>query len=140
MEEADTAALFAGKTVMLFAVPGAFTPTCSEKHLPSYLAKAEELKAKGIEIMCLSVNDPFVMKAWSAHAGAEGKITMLADGNGDFAEALGLTFDGSPFYMGTRAQRFAMRVENGIVKDLQIEAPGEFKVSAAENMCERLAA
>jgi peroxiredoxin len=140
MEEVDTAEIFAGKTMILFAVPGAFTPTCTEKHMPSYLAKADDFKAKGIEIMCLSVNDPFVMNAWSKQLGCAGKISMLPDGNGDFAKTLGLTFDGAPFYMGTRAQRFAMLVENGIVKDLQIEAPGEFKVSSADNMCERLAA
>lgn len=123
---------FAGRTVALFAVPGAFTPTCSAKHLPGFVEKRDELKAKGVdEIACTSVNDAFVMGAWAKSADADG-ITMLADGNGDFAEALGLTMDGSKFGMGKRSQRYTMLVEDGVVKQLHVEAPGEFKVSSAE--------
>jgi peroxiredoxin len=104
----DTNDLFGGRTVALFAVPGAFTPTCSAKHLPGFIDKADEIGGKGVdEIVCLSVNDAFVMGAWGKSAGAEGKITMLADGNGDFAEALGLTMDGSKFGMGKRSQRYS---------------------------------
>ncbi|MBA2936284.1 peroxiredoxin [Sphingomonas sp. CGMCC 1.13654] len=129
---------FAGKTVALFAVPGAFTPTCSAKHLPGFIDKADELKAKGVDaIACTSVNDVFVMGAWGKSSGAEG-ITMLADGNGAFAEAVGLTMDGSKFGMGTRSQRYSMLVEDGVVKQLNVEGPGEFKVSTADHMLGQL--
>jgi peroxiredoxin len=129
---------FAGKTVALFAVPGAFTPTCSAKHLPGFIDKAGELKAKGVDaIACTSVNDVFVMGAWGKDAGAEG-VTMLADGNGAFAEAVGLTMDGSKFGMGTRSQRYSMLVEDGIVKQLNVEGPGEFKVSTADYLLGQL--
>ena len=129
---------FAGKTVALFAVPGAFTPTCSVKHLPGYVEKGQDLKAKGVdEIACVSVNDPFVMGAW-AKATDAGDITMLADGNGDFAQALGLTMDGSKFGMGRRSQRYSMLVEDGVVKQLNVEAPGEFKVSSAEHLLDEM--
>ena len=125
---------FAGKTVALFAVPGAFTPTCSAKHLPGFIEKAGELKARGIDaIACTSVNDVFVMGAWGQSAGAEG-ITMLADGNGAFAQAVGLTMDGSKFGMGTRSQRYSMLIEDGVVKQLNVEGPGEFKVSTADHL------
>ena len=128
----------AGKTIALFAVPGAFTPTCSAKHLPGYVEKAEDLKAKGIdEIACTAVNDPFVMGAWGKAAGSA-DVTMLADGNGDFAEALGLTMDGSGFGLGKRGQRFSMVVNDGVVEQLHVEAPGDFKVSAADYMIEQL--
>lgn len=137
-EQVDTTSYFAGRRVALFAVPGAFTPTCSARHLPGFIEKAAELKAKGVdEIACTSVNDAFVMGAWSKSAGAEG-ITMLADGNGGFAEAVGLTMDGSKFGMGTRSQRYAMVVNDGVVESLDVEAPGEFKVSSAEHMLEVL--
>ncbi len=130
----DSAEYFAGRTVALFAVPGAFTPTCSAKHLPGYIEKAQELKAKGVdEIACTSVNDPFVLGAWSKANDAEG-ITMLADGNAGFAEALGLTMDGSKFGLGTRSQRYSMLVEDGVVKELNVEAPGAFEVSSAEHL------
>lgn len=129
----ETDQLFAGRTVALFAVPGAYTPTCSAKHLPGFIEKADELKGKGVdEIVCISVNDVFVMGAWGKAAGADGKVTMLADGNGDFAKALGLTMDASRFGMGLRSQRFSMLVKDGIVTELNIEEPGAFKVSAAE--------
>ncbi|MDP1026324.1 peroxiredoxin [Sphingomonas sp. KR1UV-12] len=133
-DQVDTASYFAGRTVALFAVPGAYTPTCSAKHLPGFVAQADALKAKGVdEIACTAVNDAFVLDAWSKSSGADG-VTMLADGNGDFAKALGLTMDGSKFGMGTRSQRYAMLVEDGVVKQLHVEAPGEFKVSTAENL------
>jgi peroxiredoxin len=132
-EPVETDALFKGRTVALFAVPGAFTPTCSAKHLPGYIEQADTLYGKGVdEIVCLSVNDVFVMGAWGKAAGADGKVTMLADGNGDFARALGLTMDGSRFGMGLRAQRFSMLVKDGVVTHLNVEEPGAFKVSAAE--------
>ena len=131
-EPVDTADYFKGRRIALFEVPGAFTPTCSAKHLPGFVDKDAELKAKGIdEIVCTSVNDPFVMGAWGKSSNAEG-VTMLADGNGDFAEAIGLAMDSSKFGMGKRSQRYAMLVENGVVKQLHVEAPGEFKVSSAE--------
>ena len=130
---------FKGKRVALFAVPGAFTPTCSARHLPSYVDKAEELKAKGIdEIACISVNDPFVMAAWGERDGSD-DITMIADGNGEFAQAVGLTMDGSKFGLGQRSQRYSMIVDDGIVEQLNIEAPGEYRASSAENMIDQLA-
>jgi peroxiredoxin len=123
---------FKGKKVALFAVPGAFTPTCSARHLPSYVEKAQELKDKGIdEIACVSVNDPFVMGAWNDRDGSS-DITMLADGNGDFTEALGLTMDGSKFGLGKRSQRYSMIVNDGVVEQLNVEAPGEYRASTAE--------
>ena len=129
---------FKGRRVALFSVPGAFTPTCSAKHLPGFVAKAAELKAKGInEIACTAVDDPFVMGAWGKSAGSA-DVTMLADGNGEFARALGLTMDGSGAGLGQRGQRFAMVVNDGVVEKLFVEAPGEFKVSSAEHMLENL--
>jgi len=129
---------FAGKKVALFSVPGAYTPTCSAKHLPGFVEKAEELKAKGVdEIACTAVNDAFVMGAWNNEAGSS-DITMLADGNGDFAQAVGLTMDGSGFGMGQRGQRFSMVVNDGVVEQLNVEAPGDFSVSSAEHMLGQL--
>ena len=126
---------FKGRKVALFSVPGAFTPTCSAKHLPGYVEKADELKARGIdEIACTAVNDAFVMGAWSKAGGADGKVTMLADGNGNFAKAIGLEMDGSAYGLGTRGQRYSMIVDDGVVEQLNVEAPGEFKVSSAEHM------
>ena len=137
-EPVQASDFFKGRKVALFSVPGAFTPTCSAKHLPGYVEKAAALKAKGIdEIACTAVNDPFVMGAWGKASGSA-DVTMLADGNGDFAKALGLTMDGSGFGLGTRGQRFAMVVNDGVVEQLFVEAPGEFKVSAAEHMLENL--
>ena len=133
-----SAEYFAGKRVALFAVPGAYTPTCSARHLPSYVDKAGELKAKGIdEVACTSVNDAFVMGAWGRDDGSD-DITMLADGNGEFAQAVGLTMDGSKFGMGTRSQRYSMVVNDGVVEQLNVEAPGEYKASSAEHMLEQL--
>ena len=133
-EQVSTTDVFAGKRVALFAVPGAFTPTCSAQHLPGFIAQADALKAKGVdEIACTSVNDVFVMKAWGQTSNA-GDITMLADGNADFAGAVGLTMDGSKFGMGTRSQRYTMLVNDGVVEQLFVEAPGEFKVSSAEHL------
>jgi peroxiredoxin len=134
----STAEFFGGRKVALFAVPGAYTPTCSAKHLPSFVEKAEELKGKGVEeIACTSVNDAFVMSAWNRDHGSEG-ITMLADGNGQFAETLGLTMDGSKFGMGKRSQRYSMIVNDGVVEQLNVEAPGEYQVSGAETLLGQL--
>lgn len=133
-DQIDSETFFKGRRVALFAVPGAFTPTCSAKHLPGFVEKADELKAKGVdEIACTSVNDAFVMGAWAKASDAAG-ITMLADGNGEFAAAIGLTMDGAKFGMGTRSQRYAMIVNDGVVEHLDVEAPGEFKVSSAEHV------
>ena len=124
---------FAGKKVVLFAVPGAFTPTCSAKHLPGFVNNAAALKAKGVdEIACISVNDAFVMGAWGKSASADGKVEMLADGNGEFAEAMGLVLDASGGGLGKRMQRFAMVVDNGKITHLNVEEPGAFEVSSAE--------
>lgn len=137
-DQVTTTEFFAGRRVALFAVPGAFTPTCSARHLPSFVERGEELKARGIdEIACTAVNDPFVMGAWAKQGDAAG-ITMLADGNGLFADALGLSFDGSKFGMGKRSQRYAMVVSDGIVEQVNVEAPGEFKVSSADYLLESL--
>jgi peroxiredoxin len=130
---------FGGKRVALFAVPGAFTPTCSARHLPSYVEKGAELKGKGIdEIACISVNDPFVMNAWGERDGSA-DITMLADGNGEFAQATGLEMDGSKFGMGKRSQRYSMVVNDGVVEQLNVEAPGDYRASSAEYMLDQLA-
>ena len=137
-EAVQSADCCAGKRVALFSVPGAFTPTCSAKHLPGFVEKAEDLKAKGIDaIACTAVNDPFVMGAWGKASGS-GDVAMLADGNGEFAEAVGLTMDGSAFGLGKRGQRFSMVINDGVVEQLNVEAPGEFKVSSAEHMLEQL--
>jgi len=134
-----TAELFAGKTVGLFAVPGAFTPTCSAKHLPSFKEKAAELKAKGVDtIACVSVNDVFVMKAWGKDQGVGDDILMLADGNGDFTRKVGLEMDGSKFGMGARSQRYSMIVKDGVVTSLNVEQGGEYRVSSAEYMLAQL--
>lgn len=138
-EPVSTDAFFAGRRVALFSVPGAFTPTCSAKHLPGFVERAAELKAKGIdEIACTAVNDAFVMGAWGKASNAGDTVTMLADGNGDFAKAVGLEMDGSKFGMGTRGQRFAMVVNDGVVEQLFVEAPGEFRVSSADHMLENI--
>jgi glutaredoxin/glutathione-dependent peroxiredoxin len=137
-DQVDSQSYFAGKTVALFAVPGAYTPTCSARHLPSFVEKAEQLRAKGVdEIACTAVNDAFVLGAWAKANEADG-ITMLADGNGEFAAALGLTMDGTKFGLGTRSQRYAMLVEDGVVTQLHVEQPGEFKVSSADHLLESM--
>ena len=135
----STDELFKGKRVALFAVPGAFTPTCSAKHVPSFKQKAGELRAKGVDrIACVSVNDVFVMKAWGEDQAVGDDILMLADGNGDFTKAIGLELDGSRFGMGPRSQRYSMVVDNGVVKELNVETGGEYRVSSAEYMLEQL--
>jgi len=132
MQDVSTEELFKGK-VVLFAVPGAFTPTCSAKHLPGFLEKAGELKAKGVDrIVCISVNDAFVMGAWAKDQGTGEDVTLVADGSGDFARAVGLEMDGTKFGMGIRSQRYAAIIENGVVKHLAVEAPMQFDVSSAE--------
>jgi len=131
--------LFAGKKVVLFALPGAFTPTCSAKHLPSFVQNADAIKAKGIDtIACVSVNDAFVMGAWGEQQKVGDKIMMLGDGNGELTRALGLEMDGSRFGMGKRSQRFAMIVDNGVVTKLNVEEPGAFAVSSAEHVLTQL--
>lgn len=133
-----TSDYFAGKKVALFSVPGAFTPTCSAKHLPGFVEKADELKAKGIdEIACTAVNDAFVLGAWNKASGSE-NITMLSDGNGELAEAVGLVMDGTGFGMGKRGQRFSMVINDGVVEQLNVEAPGQFEVSSADHMLAQL--
>ena len=130
----STTEYFAGRKVVLFSVPGAFTPTCSAYHLPGFVEHADEFSAKDVDaIACVAVNDVFVMHAWGKSANADG-IDMLADGNGDFAVALGLEMDGSAFGMGKRSQRFALVADDGIVTQLLVEAPGEFRVSSAESV------
>lgn len=137
-EAVQAADYFAGKRVALFSVPGAFTPTCSAKHLPGFVEKAADLKAKGVdEIACTAVNDAFVMGAWGKASGSA-DVTMLADGNGEFAQALGLTMDGSGFGLGQRGSRWSAVVNDGVVEQLNVEAPGDFKVSSAEHMLETL--
>lgn len=129
----SSADVFAGKTIALFAVPGAYTPTCSAKHLPGFVEKQGDLAAKGVdEIVCTSVNDVFVMGAWGNDNGVDGKVRMLADGNGAFASALGLEMDGSGFGMGTRSQRYSMLVKDGVVTELNVEQGGGFEVSSAD--------
>ena len=131
--------LFSGKKVVVFALPGAFTPTCSAKHLPGFVHKADEIKQKGVDaIACVSVNDAFVMGAWGEQQGAGDKVLMLADGNGDFTKALGLEMDASKFGMGKRSQRFSMLVEDGVVKELNVEEPGAFSVSSAEHIMQQI--
>lgn len=138
-DQVSTDDFFAGRKVALFAVPGAFTPTCSAKHMPGYVDNADALKAKGVdEIACVSVNDAFVMDAWGKASNAGDKVTLLADGNGQFAKDLGLEMDGSKFGMGTRSQRYSMVVNDGVVESLNVEAPGEFKVSSAEHLLDTL--
>jgi peroxiredoxin len=138
-QKLTTEQLFGGKTVVLFSVPGAFTPTCDAKHLPGFVELAGQIKAKGVDtIACTAVNDVFVMNAWGKHSGATDKVMMLADGNGDYARALGLELDAKGFGMGLRGQRFALVVKNGIVTHVDIEAPGQFKVSAADHVLSQL--
>ncbi|TMQ17926.1 MAG: peroxiredoxin [Deltaproteobacteria bacterium] len=131
--DVDPAALFAGKKVVMFSLPGAFTPTCSQKHLPSYVQKLDELKAAGVDLVaCLSVNDHWVMKSWAEQNDALGKITMLADGSGAFTKALGIDADLSQYGLGVRAARGVFTIDNGVVTSVDMEAPGKFEVSSAE--------
>lgn len=134
MGEVDTGELFKGRKVVLFSVPGAYTPTCSKEHLPGFIARAGEIKAKGIdEIVCLSINDPFVMQAWGNEQGAEGKVTMLPDWNGAFTQALGLTQDISVAGLGVRGKRFSMLVADGVVESLNVEEGKGVTVSGADS-------
>ncbi|HYH18601.1 MAG TPA: peroxiredoxin [Azospirillum sp.] len=139
MQEITTDEIFKGKKVVLFSLPGAFTPTCSAKHLPGFVQQAEAIKAKGVDtIVCLAVNDPFVMRAWGEKYGVDGKVLMLPDGNAALTSAMGLTMDGSGYGLGTRGQRFALIAEDGKVTDLAVEAPGQFEVSSAETVLGKL--
>jgi len=139
IRDATTDELFAGKKVVVFAVPGAFTPTCSAKHLPGFVAKADEIRAKGVDsIVCLAVNDAFVMDAWGKAQNVGDKVVMAADGSAEFTRALGLEFDASKFGMGIRAQRFALIVDDGVVQSVHVEAPMKFEVSSAEAVLSQL--
>jgi len=134
-----TSELFDGKKVVVFALPGAFTPTCSAKHLPGFIQNSDAIHQKGVDtIACLSVNDAFVMGAWGDQQGAGSKVVMLADGNGDFTRQLGLEMDATKFGMGQRSKRYSMVVDNGIVKELNVEEPGAFAVSSAEHVMKQL--
>jgi peroxiredoxin len=138
-KEANTAELFAGKKVVLFAVPGAFTPLCSAQHLPGFVSKADEFKKKGVdEIFCLSVNDGWVMDAWGKDRHAIGKVTLIADGSGDFTRAVDLTLDASGAGLGIRSQRYAAIIEDGVLKHLAVEKPMKFEVSSAEAVLQAL--
>lgn len=140
IKDVTTDDLFKGKKVALFGLPGAFTPTCSAKHLPGYVQQADQIKKKGVDsIICLSVNDAFVMDAWGKNQNVGDKVMMIADGNADFAKAVGLEMDGSGYGMGTRIKRFSMLVDNGVVKQLNVEKPGAFEVSNAETMLKQIA-
>ena len=131
--------LFTGKKVVLFSVPGAFTPTCDARHLPGFIQHAADFKSKGVDtVACMAVNDVFVMKAWAKASAVDGTVTMLADGNAEYSKALGLELDATGFGMGIRGQRFAIVAENGVVKGLYVEGPGEFKVSSAEHVLSQL--
>ncbi|MEP9401048.1 peroxiredoxin [Sphingomonas sp. VNH70] len=134
-DQVSTDDYFAGRKVALFAVPGAFTPTCSARHLPGFVERAAAFRAKGVdEVACTAVNDAFVLSAWAKANDVGDKVTMLADGNGDFARALGLDSDASAFGMGLRSKRYAMLVDDGVVRALHVEQPGAFEVSSAENL------
>ncbi len=139
VQAVTTDSLFGGKKVVLFSVPGAFTPTCSARHVPGFVDNLAAFTAKGIDVACVSVNDAFVMSAWGKSMSVPDNMQLLADGNGDFAKALGLELDASGFGMGVRSQRFALYAEDGVVKQLHVEAPGEFRVSAAEYVLAQLA-
>jgi peroxiredoxin len=132
VQAVETKDVFAGRKLVLFAVPGAFTPTCSAKHLPGYVSNFEAFKSRGIDVACVAVNDAFVMDAWAKSQNVPEGLQMLADGNGNLTKALGLELDATAFGMGLRSKRFALYAEDGVVKQLHVEAPGEFKVSAAE--------
>ena len=138
-KDLSTEELFKGKKVVLFSVPGAFTPTCDAKHLPGFVQLADQIRAKGVDLIaCMAVNDVFVMNAWGKASGVGDKVMMLADGNGEYAKALGLELDARGFGLGLRGQRFALVIDNGVVKHANVEAPGQFKVSAAESVLAQL--
>jgi peroxiredoxin len=138
VETVDTPSLFNGHNAVLFAVPGAFTPTCSERHLPGFIQHFDEFRKRGIDVYCVSVNDPFVMQAWGQSQEVPEGLQMLADGNADLTRALGLEMDASGYGMGVRSKRYALYAEDGVVKQLWVESPGEFKVSSAEHVLENL--
>ncbi|MET0288377.1 MAG: peroxiredoxin [Pseudoxanthomonas sp.] len=138
IQNIDTPSLFEAGKAVLFAVPGAFTPTCSARHLPGFVDRFEQFRQRGIEVYCVSVNDPFVMHAWGQSANVPEGLRMLADGNGDFAKAMGLDMDASSNGMGLRSKRYALYAEHGVVRALWVESPGEFKVSSAEHVLEQL--
>jgi peroxiredoxin len=138
VQAVSTGDIFDGKKVVLFSVPGAFTPTCSSKHLPGYVEKFADFRQRGVDVACVAVNDAFVMDAWSKDQHVPDGFIMLADGNGTFTKALGLEMDGTPFGLGMRGKRFALYAEDGVVKKLKIEAPGEYRVSSAEHMLAEL--
>ena len=140
VEIVDTATLFNGRRAVLFAVPGAFTPTCSERHLPGFVEHFEAFRSRGIEVYCMAVNDAFVMQAWGKSQNVPEGLILLADGNGEFTRALGLELDATGYGMGTRSKRFALYADNGVVRQLHVEAPGEFRVSSAEYVLEHLPA
>jgi len=138
-EEVSTEQLFAGKKTVLFAVPGAFTPACSDTHLPGFLEKADDIKSQDIdEIICVAVNDPFVMNAWGQAAGVDGQVIMLSDGSGEFTQAMGLTTDMKEVGLGLRSQRYAAIVEKGVIKDLAIDEMGEVEKSTAHRVLDKL--
>lgn len=136
----DTTTLFAHRRMVLISVPGAFTPTCSERHLPDYIAHFDAFQERGIALACMAVNDPFVMQAWAREQHVPHGMRMLADGNADFTRALGLEFDATGFGMGMRSRRFALYADDGIVRSLWVEAPGEYRVSTADNVLAQLPA
>ena len=140
VENVDTPTLFEARKVLLFAVPGAFTPTCSEKHLPGFIRRFDEFRSRGIDVICMAVNDPFVMQAWGRTLDAPEGLQLVSDGNADLTRALGMEMDASGAGMGIRARRFALYAENGVVRQLFVEAPGEFRVSSAEHVLESLSA
>ena len=138
VENVDSRELFDGRKVVVFAVPGAFTPTCSERHLPGFVEHFDEFRKRGIDVACVAVNDPFVMKAWGDSQHVPDGLMMLADGNGDFTRALGLEMDASAYGMGTRSKRYAIYADDGVAKQVLVEAPGEFRVSSAEHVLSQL--
>ncbi|WP_133499925.1 peroxiredoxin [Cognatilysobacter terrigena] len=139
IEKTDTLSLFGTGKSVVFAVPGAFTPTCSERHLPGFIEKFDEFRRRGYDVACMAVNDPFVMQAWMRSAGVPDGMKMVADGNAELSRALGLDLDASAYGMGIRSKRFAMVVADGVIAQLFVEAPGEFRVSTAENLLDATA-
>ena len=138
VESVDTRTLFDGRKAVLFAVPGAFTPTCSEKHLPGFIAHFDDFRSRGVDVVCMAVNDPFVMQAWGKTLDTPDGLQLVSDGNAELTRALGLEMDASGYGMGVRARRFALYIDDGVVRQLFIEAPGEFTVSSAENVLRNL--
>lgn len=138
VENVDSRDLFDGRKVVIFAVPGAFTPTCSERHLPGFVEHFDDFRKRGVDVACIAVNDPFVMKAWGDSQHVPDGLMMLADGNGDFTRALGLEMDASAYGMGTRSKRYAIYAEDGVAKQVLVEAPGEFRVSSADHVLSQL--